>query len=177
MDVAWSDLSEDHRRAVLEALDAEVSRSLRHGRQLSVLYLDVDLLKEINDAAPDTPVFILRLYDRALLNRAALRAVGFTKDTQPPPGSEIAIAAGVTDGTLRVTVSAPATPPVRAVVFIVMIPFPPRPWSRYSSNIVRFPRPFSPATSNIESLLTSAAATTKSSFSGRIPQTPTVSRP
>ena len=39
-----------NRRAVLEALDAEVSRALRHGRQLSVLYLDVDLLKEINDA-------------------------------------------------------------------------------------------------------------------------------
>lgn len=35
-------------------------------------------LKEINDAAPDTPVFLLHLYDRALLNRAALRAVGYT---------------------------------------------------------------------------------------------------
>jgi predicted amidohydrolase YtcJ len=29
------------------------------------------------------------LYDRALLNRAALRAVGFTKDTPNPPGGEI----------------------------------------------------------------------------------------
>src|SRR5262245_48608617 len=46
-------------------------------------------LKELNDAAPDTPVFILRLYDRALLNRAALRAVGYTKDTKGPPGSLI----------------------------------------------------------------------------------------
>lgn len=46
-------------------------------------------LDEINEAAPDTPVFILHLYDRALLNRAALRAVGYTKDTPNPPGGEI----------------------------------------------------------------------------------------
>jgi len=46
-------------------------------------------LDEINTAAPDTPVFILHLYDRALLNRAALRAVGYTKDTPNPPGGEI----------------------------------------------------------------------------------------
>jgi predicted amidohydrolase YtcJ len=46
-------------------------------------------LAEINAAAPDTPVFILHLYDRALLNRAALRAVGYTKDTPNPPGGEI----------------------------------------------------------------------------------------
>ena len=43
-------------------------------------------LEEINAAAPDTPVFILHLYDRALLNRAALRAVGYTRDTPEPPG-------------------------------------------------------------------------------------------
>ncbi|MBB5986695.1 amidohydrolase [Sphingobium lignivorans] len=46
-------------------------------------------LAEINAAAPDTPVFILHLYDRALLNAAALRAVGYTKDTPNPPGGEI----------------------------------------------------------------------------------------
>jgi len=46
-------------------------------------------LEEINAAAPDTPVFILHLYDRALLNRAALRAVGYTRDTPNPPGGEI----------------------------------------------------------------------------------------
>ena len=46
-------------------------------------------LAELNAAAPDTPVFILRLYDRALLNRAALRASGITKDTPDPPGSLI----------------------------------------------------------------------------------------
>ncbi|TWR29632.1 amidohydrolase [Mucilaginibacter pallidiroseus] len=46
-------------------------------------------LNEINAAAPDTPVFILHLYDRALLNRAALKAVGYTKDTPAPPRSVI----------------------------------------------------------------------------------------
>ena len=46
-------------------------------------------LDEINAIAPDTPVFILHLYDRALLNGAALRAVGYTKDTPNPPGGEI----------------------------------------------------------------------------------------
>ena len=46
-------------------------------------------LAEINQAAPDTPVFLLHLYDRALLNRAALRVVGYTKDTPNPPGGEI----------------------------------------------------------------------------------------
>jgi predicted amidohydrolase YtcJ len=42
-------------------------------------------LAEINAAAPDTPVFILHLYDRALLNRAALRAVGYDRSTPNPP--------------------------------------------------------------------------------------------
>jgi predicted amidohydrolase YtcJ len=46
-------------------------------------------LAEINAAAPDTPVFVLHLYDRALLNAAALRAVGYTKDTPKPPGGQI----------------------------------------------------------------------------------------
>ena len=46
-------------------------------------------LEELNKAAPDTPVFVLHLYDRALLNRAALRVVGYTRDTPNPPGGEI----------------------------------------------------------------------------------------
>ena len=46
-------------------------------------------LDELNAAAPDTPVFVLHLYDRALLNRAALQAVGYTKDTPDPVGAEI----------------------------------------------------------------------------------------
>src|ERR1700760_3433754 len=37
-------------------------------------------LDEINAAAPDTPVFVMHLYDRALLNGAALRAVGYDKN-------------------------------------------------------------------------------------------------
>ncbi len=47
-------------------------------------------LEELNEAAPDTPAFVLHLYDRALLNRAALHAVGYTKDMPDPPGGEIA---------------------------------------------------------------------------------------
>jgi len=46
-------------------------------------------LEEINAAAPETPVFILHLYCRALLNQAALRAVGYTRETPNPPGGEI----------------------------------------------------------------------------------------
>src|SRR6266446_5012974 len=46
-------------------------------------------LEEINAVAPETPVFILHLYCRALLNKAALRACGYTKDTPNPPGGEI----------------------------------------------------------------------------------------
>ncbi|ONG50534.1 amidohydrolase [Pseudoroseomonas deserti] len=46
-------------------------------------------LDEINAVAPETPVFILHLYDRALLNAAALRAAGYDKDTPNPPGGEI----------------------------------------------------------------------------------------
>jgi predicted amidohydrolase YtcJ len=46
-------------------------------------------LEEINAIAPDTPVFILHLYCRALLNRAALEACGYTKDTPNPPAGEI----------------------------------------------------------------------------------------
>jgi predicted amidohydrolase YtcJ len=46
-------------------------------------------LDEINAVSPDTPVFVLHLYDRAILNRAALQACGYTKDTPDPPGGEI----------------------------------------------------------------------------------------
>jgi len=46
-------------------------------------------IEELNAVAPDTPVFLLHLYDRALLNGAALRAVGYTKDTPNMPASEI----------------------------------------------------------------------------------------
>jgi predicted amidohydrolase YtcJ len=46
-------------------------------------------LDEINAVAPDTPVFIMHLYDRALLNGAALRAVGYDKNAPNFPGGEI----------------------------------------------------------------------------------------
>lgn len=46
-------------------------------------------LDELNAIAPDTPVFVMHLYDRALLNRAALRAVGYTRDTPAPAGGQI----------------------------------------------------------------------------------------
>ena len=46
-------------------------------------------LEEINVIAPETPVFILHLYDRAIMNRAALKAVGYTKNTPAPPGGQI----------------------------------------------------------------------------------------
>ena len=46
-------------------------------------------LDEINRVSPEGPVFILHLYDRALLNRAALRAVGYTRETPDPPGGQI----------------------------------------------------------------------------------------
>ncbi len=46
-------------------------------------------LEEINQAAPDTPVFLLHLYDCALLNRAALRALGMDENTPNPPGGLI----------------------------------------------------------------------------------------
>lgn len=46
-------------------------------------------LEEINEAAPDTPVFILHLYGRALLNRAALSVLGIDGNSPNPPGGII----------------------------------------------------------------------------------------
>ncbi|WP_299164182.1 amidohydrolase [Accumulibacter sp.] len=46
-------------------------------------------LAELNAAAPDTPVFVLHLYGRALLNRAALRVLGIGADTPNSPGGQI----------------------------------------------------------------------------------------
>jgi predicted amidohydrolase YtcJ len=44
---------------------------------------------ELNAAAPDTPVFVLHLYQAAVLNRAALKAAGITRDTPDPKGGQI----------------------------------------------------------------------------------------
>jgi len=43
---------------------------------------------EINAAAPDTPVFGAACLRREMLNAAALRAVGYAKDTPDPAGGE-----------------------------------------------------------------------------------------
>ncbi len=42
---------------------------------------------ELNAVSTETPIFILHLYDRAILNQAALRAIGYDKNTPDPPGS------------------------------------------------------------------------------------------
>src|SRR5262245_18583257 len=47
-------------------------------------------LEEINKVAPDTPDFLLHLYDSALLNRAALCSLGFDKNTPNPAGGLVA---------------------------------------------------------------------------------------
>ncbi|MFE7300656.1 amidohydrolase [Streptomyces sp. NPDC057579] len=44
---------------------------------------------ELNAAAPDTPVFVLHLYQSAVLNRAALKAAGYTRDTPDLRGGQI----------------------------------------------------------------------------------------
>src|SRR6201989_984363 len=46
-------------------------------------------LDEINAAAPETPVFIMHLYDRALLNGAALRALGYDQHAPEFPEGEV----------------------------------------------------------------------------------------
>lgn len=47
-------------------------------------------LEELNKAAPDTPVMVMHLYDSAMLNRAALRALGMDSSASNPPGGLIA---------------------------------------------------------------------------------------
>lgn len=46
-------------------------------------------LDEINAVSRDTPVFILHLYDRVLLNKAAVQAIGYDKNTPDMPGTTI----------------------------------------------------------------------------------------
>ena len=46
-------------------------------------------LEEINAAAPETPAFVMHLYDRALLNGAALRALGYDKNAPDFPAGEV----------------------------------------------------------------------------------------
>lgn len=46
-------------------------------------------LDDINAVSKNTPVFILHLYDRALLNKAALTAIGYDKNTKELSGTKI----------------------------------------------------------------------------------------
>ncbi|MFL5358564.1 amidohydrolase [Archangium sp.] len=43
-------------------------------------------VKELNEAAPDTPTFVLFLYSQGMLNRAAVQALGLTEATPAPEG-------------------------------------------------------------------------------------------
>ncbi|MFD1327196.1 amidohydrolase [Mycoplana ramosa] len=46
---------------------------------------------ELTEAAPDTPVFVLFLYSRGFLNRAAVKALGITPQTKAPDGGRYEI--------------------------------------------------------------------------------------
>lgn len=46
-------------------------------------------LDEINEATGDTPCFVLHLYHCALLNKAGVKAAGFTNSTPDPPGGRL----------------------------------------------------------------------------------------
>jgi predicted amidohydrolase YtcJ len=43
-------------------------------------------LDEINAATGDVPAFVMHIYDRAFLNKAAMRVLGFNKDSPDPAG-------------------------------------------------------------------------------------------
>ena len=61
----------------------------------------VPTLEEVNAVSPDTPVFILHLYDRAMVNGAGLRALGYTRETPNPPGGEILFALAIISVRIR----------------------------------------------------------------------------
>ncbi len=44
---------------------------------------------ELDQLAPNHPVWMQRLYDRAILNTAGLKALGITADVQDPPGGKV----------------------------------------------------------------------------------------
>src|SRR5690606_30820035 len=41
---------------------------------------------ELNEAAPDTPTFVLYLYSQGMINSAAVDALGLTKESEAPDG-------------------------------------------------------------------------------------------
>nr|WP_298412273.1 amidohydrolase [uncultured Halomonas sp.] len=46
-------------------------------------------VEELNEAAPDTPVFVLFLYSQGFLNQAGVEALGYTPETETADGSRI----------------------------------------------------------------------------------------
>ncbi|WP_113911496.1 amidohydrolase [Roseovarius dicentrarchi] len=46
-------------------------------------------VEELNEAAPDTPVFVLFLYSQGFLNQAGVEALGYTPETATADGSRI----------------------------------------------------------------------------------------
>ncbi|MBV9048803.1 MAG: amidohydrolase [Solirubrobacterales bacterium] len=66
----------------------------------------IPTIGELNEAAPDTPVVVTHAYQAVLLNRAALEAIGYTRDTpDPPAGQFVRNHAGVPTGLLLATPS------------------------------------------------------------------------
>ncbi len=51
-------------------------------------------IAELNEAAPDTPVFVLFLYSKGFLNRAGVEALGLTPGSPAPPGSRYSFVDG-----------------------------------------------------------------------------------
>lgn len=51
-------------------------------------------MRELNEAAPDTPVFVLFLYTRGMLNRAGVEAMKLTRQTRAPEGSRFEFVEG-----------------------------------------------------------------------------------
>ncbi|HEY9022774.1 MAG TPA: amidohydrolase family protein, partial [Burkholderiaceae bacterium] len=55
-------------------------------------------LEEINEVAPDTPVFVMHLFDECILNAAAARALGFADDSADPTAGRLIRSGGTTAG-------------------------------------------------------------------------------
>jgi predicted amidohydrolase YtcJ len=51
-------------------------------------------VQELNEAAPETPTFVLFLYSQGLLNRAAVRALGLGEETPAPDGGRYELVDG-----------------------------------------------------------------------------------
>jgi len=49
----------------------------------------IPTIRELNEAAPETPVVVTHTYQAVLLNQAALQATGYTRATPDPPGGQL----------------------------------------------------------------------------------------